>query len=253
MSVSRILGLSFLLSWTLAAQAPDTPSFEIASVKASQLQLGPDYNNQFTFSPSGIAARNATLRRLVSEAFRVQMKQVSGPNWLDENEYDVEARTGDPAGRETLERMLRTLLAERFALKQHVESRPMRVYELVADKGGLKIIPAQSAETMAGPGFRFHGDMRQFANFLAVQLSIPILDDPNQPGRAGGAAMLVLDKTGLPDVYDFRAEVSPELGVDSFSLWQRLLREQLGLKLESHRRPVEIVVVDRAARTPASN
>jgi uncharacterized protein (TIGR03435 family) len=246
--------LSFLLSSAVAGQAPGTPAFEVASVKPSQRQIGADYNNQFTVLPSGITARNTTLRRLVSEAYRLQVSQVVGPGWLDQNEYDIEARTGNHANREQLDLMLRTLLAERFNLKKHSETREMRVYELLADKAGAKIRPGESGEAAkAGAGFHFHGDMRRFADFLAVQFSIPILDDPTQPGRAGGPAISVLDRTELPGVYDFTVDVKPELGADSFTLWQRTLREQLGLRIESRRGPVEVVVVDDAAKVPSAN
>jgi uncharacterized protein (TIGR03435 family) len=254
MRASLFLSVLTLLSAAAAGQAPKTLAFEIASVKPSQRQIGADYNNQFTVSPSGITARNATLRRVVSEAYRLQVHQVLGPSWLDQNEYDIEARTGDPVDREKLDRMLRTLLAERFNLKQHGETREMRAYELLTDKAGPKIQPMRSGETAkTGAGFHFHGDMRQFADFLAVQLSIPILDDPNQPGRAGGPTTPVLDKTGLTGVYDFTADVRPELGTDSFSRWRIALREQLGLRIESSRGQVEVLVVDDAARIPTGN
>ena len=67
-------------------------TFEVASVKASPRPVGPDYNNQITISPSGLIGRNVTLRRLVAEAHGLQMNQVAGPRWLDQNEYEIDAR-----------------------------------------------------------------------------------------------------------------------------------------------------------------
>jgi len=248
------VSLLFLLSSMAAGQAAATPAFEVASVKPSARQVGADYNNRFTRSPAGITARNATLKRLISEAYRVQVRQVVGPGWLDENEYDLEARAGEQTRREQMDLMLRRLLAERFNLKLHRETREMRVYELLADKAGIKIHPMKSGEPpKAGAGLHFHGDMRQFADFLAVQFSIPMLDDPSQPGRAGGPAIPVLDKTGLSDVFDFAVDVRPELRTDSFTLWQRALREQLGLRVEAGRGPVEVLVIDDAAKVPNPN
>lgn len=247
------LSLLFLLSAAAAGQSPGTPSFEVASVKPSQRPVGADYNNQFIVSLSGITARNATLRRLVSEAYRLQVRQVLGPSWLDQNEYDIEARTSEQANQEQLDRMLRALLAARFNLRQHSETRVMRVYDLLADDS-VKLHRLQSGETAKpGAGFHFHGDMRRFADFLAVQMSIPILDDPTQPGRAGGPAIPVLDRTELLGVHDLTIDVKPELGTDSFSLWQRALRDQLGLRIETRRGPVEVVVVDKAASIPTAN
>lgn len=104
-----------LLLFSFAGAAGQT--FEVASVKPSEHPVGPDYNNQLRVSPSGFSARNTTLRRLISEAYRVQLLQVVGPAWLDQNEYDVEARFNGPAAADTLRPMLRALLADRFHLK----------------------------------------------------------------------------------------------------------------------------------------
>lgn len=183
----------------------------------------------------------------MSEAYRLQMRQVIGPGWLDQNEYDLQARADHSVGREQLDLMLRTLLVERFDLKQHRETREMRVYELTSDRGGPANHPVKKGEV------HFHGNMRQFADFLAVQLSIPQMpEDPTQPARAGGPSVPVLDKTGLTETYDFGVDIKPEPGADGFTLWQRAL-PQLGLKLESRRGPVEIIVIDSAAKTPAAN
>jgi uncharacterized protein (TIGR03435 family) len=151
--------------------------------------------------------------------------------------------------------MLRSLLAERFNLREHSETREMRVYELVTDKTGPKIHPAQDGETVntTGAGFHFHGDLRQFADLLAVQFSIPAPMSPNEPARAGGPLIPVVDKTGLPGTYDFSVDIRPELGTDLFTLWQRALRDQLGLGVESRKSSVTIVVVDDAARMPTEN
>jgi uncharacterized protein (TIGR03435 family) len=150
--------------------------------------------------------------------------------------------------------MLRSLLAERFNLKQHSETREMRAYELVIDKAGPKIRPTKEGEAVkAQAGFHFHGDLRQFADLLSVQLSIPALDNPNQPARASGPPIPVLDDTGLPGVYNFSVDMHPELGIDMFTMWQRVLQDQLGLRLENRKGNVTVVVVDEAAKIPTEN
>src|SRR5262249_54043363 len=148
-------------------------TFEVASVKANPRPVGPDYNNQLIISSSKFIGRNATLRRLIAEAYRVQVNQVVGPGWLNESEYDIEARAGNDVSPEQLRSMLQTLLADRFHLRKHTEHRTMRAYELVIDKGGPKVAPVK--EGVAAPparGFRFHGEMRQLADVIAVQLTI---------------------------------------------------------------------------------
>jgi uncharacterized protein (TIGR03435 family) len=247
------LSLLLILSSAAAGQAPGTPAFEVASVKPSQHLAGADYNNQLAVSPSGMIARNATLRRLLSQAYGLQARQVIGPSWLDQNEYDIDARAGEPANPERMDLMLRTLLAARFNLKQHLETRVMQVYELRTNDPG-KLRPVGSGETAkAGTGLHFRGDMRRFADLVAVRLSIPIVDDPTRPGVAGGPAIPVLDRTELPGIYDLTIDVKGELGTGPFSLWQRALRDQLGLKIESRRGPVEVLIVDEAARIPTAN
>ena len=168
----------FLVSSAAVGQAPGTAAFEIASVKPSQRQIGADYNNQVTLAPSRITARNVTLRRLVCEVYGLQVRQVLGPNWLDQNEYDIEARTDAQANREQLDLVLRALLIERFNLRQHRETRVMQVYELRIEEAGAKVHPTYSGgPPRPGAGLHFHGEMRQFADFLAVQLSIPMASD----------------------------------------------------------------------------
>ncbi len=98
-----------------------TPAFEVVSVKPVQHIVGLDYNNQLTYSPNGLTARNVTLKRLVADAYGLQLSQVSGPSWIDHDEYDIDARTAGAATREQMTLMLRSLLADRFNLKQHSE------------------------------------------------------------------------------------------------------------------------------------
>ena len=230
------------------------PSFEVASVKPSGHAVGPDYNNQLTWSPNGLSARNATLKRLIAEAWRLQLNQVSCPAWLARNEYDLEAKTGAAATREQMTLMLQTLLAQRFKLVEHNETKDMRVYELVIGKSGPKIHAIKDGEAApAQPGFHFHGDMRQFADLLAVQLSIPAPQDPTQPVVASESPAPVLDETGLPGIFDFTVEMRPELGTDMFASWQRVLQDQLGLNIESRKGNVALVVVDSAEKIPTEN
>jgi len=249
MRVLNILGLLTFLSSTAFGQA-----FDVASVKPSQRLVGPDYNNQLAFSEVGLKARNATLRRLIAEAYRLQLNQVIGQSWLDRNEYDIEAQAGRAVPREELVLMLRSLLADRFNLKQHGETRNMRVYELATDKAGPKIQPMKADEAPGtGIGFHFHGDMRQLADLIALQLTSPAPTDPTQPVRAGGVQVPVLDKTALSGIYDFYVNSRPELGTDGLTSWKRVLQDQLGLKLDYTRGEVPVVVVDNALRIPTEN
>ncbi|MGB8845252.1 MAG: TIGR03435 family protein [Terracidiphilus sp.] len=230
------------------------PSFDVASVRPSQQEVGPDYNNQIVLTPNGITGRNVTLKRLVAEAWHCQLDQIQGPPWIDRNEYEIAARMPEGASREQVSLMLRSLLSSRFRLKVHNETRSMRVYELTVSQKGAKIHPiGPGAAATPGSGFQFHGDMRQFADLLALQFSIPAANDPSAPVRAGGPRMPVLDKTGLQGNYDFSVDMRPELGTDGFTAWKRALEEQLGLNIESRKSDVEMVVVDDALKIPTAN
>lgn len=257
MHVPLMSRLCLLLSLVTISSAHGTqPSFEVASVRPSQNEVGPDYNNQITVSATEFNGHNVTLKRLIADAWQCQLKQVVGPAWLDRNEYDVAARIPAGASREQIPLMLRSLLSERFHLKEHSETRQMRVYELKVGAGGPKIKPVEAGgapAVAAGPGFHFHGDMRQFADLLAVQFSIPAMQDPTAPVRAGGEQIPVLDKTGLHGIYDFSVPMRPELGTDAFTSWKRALADQLGLNIESRKGDVPVVVVDDIAKRPTSN
>jgi len=124
----------------------------------------------------------------------------------------------------------------------------MRVYELLVGPSGAKL-------DHQGSGFHFHGDMHEFADLLAVQFTIPAApsNDPTQPARATATQTPVLDRTGLTGIYDFGVDMHPELGTDMFTLWDRALREQLGLRLTSRRNPVRMLVVDSSDRVPSAN
>jgi uncharacterized protein (TIGR03435 family) len=249
-----LVALAFLGSIVFAQRAAIAPSFEVASVRPSQQPVGPDYNNQINYTPVGFTARNVTLKRLIAEAWHLQMSQVIGPGWIDQSEYDIEARAPEGANREQRALMLKGLLADRFELKLHSESRQMRAYELVVAQGGPKIHPVDPGGVITPtPGSHFRGDMREFADFLTVQFSIPASSDPSVPSIGLGPQIPVLNGTGLQGTFDFSVEIKPELYTDGFTAWSRVLEDQLGLKIKNKKGGIPVVVVDAAARTPTAN
>ena len=84
-----MLRLMAILMMTAVLGVAQEPAFEVASVRPTQHQAGPDYNNQIVYSPAAFSARSTTLKRLIAEAWRLQLSQVIGPDWLSKNEYDV--------------------------------------------------------------------------------------------------------------------------------------------------------------------
>ena len=225
--------------------AAPPPAFEIASVKPSNSIVGHD--GEISTDPKRFSARNATLKRLTFEAYRIPYSQITGgPAWLDSNEFDIDARTPSPASADQLKLMLRTLLADRFKLAAHSQFREGRVYALLVAKNGPRLHDGSG-------NWRFHGEMSQFAAQLAMQLTIPLLDDPKTPSHARGAPIPVVNKTGIEGIYDIRLDIKPDASSDAFTVWQRALQEQLGLKLESQKAPIEFLIIDHAEKVPTQN
>jgi uncharacterized protein (TIGR03435 family) len=226
------------------------PAFEVASIKPSKSIVGHDGN--ITTDPGRFTARNSTLKQLIFEAYRVPYSQITGgPAWIDSNEYDVDAKPEGRASVDQLRLMLRALLTDRFKLAIRNEMKERRVYALTVGKDGPRLRNSGD-ETTAGK-WRFHGTLSEFANYLAIQLTIPLLDDPTVPSHATGAPVPVLDKTGIEGTYDLRVDIKPDRGGDAFTIWQRALQEQLGLKLESQRAPVETLIIEHAEKIPTEN
>ena len=253
-AVPVFIPLVLLCSVVLSQTAPPESTFEVASVRPSPRLVGPDDNNQITYATDGLVASHVTLRRLIAEAYHLQLDQISGPRWLDRNEYDINARTAVASTRAQMAPMLQNLLASRFNLATHRESRKMRVYDLVIAKSGPKIHPIEDRETTtSNSGLHFHGELRQFADFLALQFSMPAAESPDKPVRASDAQIPVIDKTGLQGIFDFNLAMRPELGTDVFTLWQRVLPSQLGLRIESRKEDLSLLVVDKASEIPSPN
>ena len=181
-ALSILITLALSSSVAVGQASTTAPAFDVASVKPSQHLVGPDYNNQLSYSPTGIIARNVTLKRLVAEAYQLQLNQVLGPSWLDKDEYDIDARSAAVGTREQHALMLRSLVDERFKLTERSEIREMRVYELVVGKSGPKIRPISDGENpTARAGFHFHGDLRQLRTCLPS--SYPFRLQTIQPNR----------------------------------------------------------------------
>ncbi|MGA3017023.1 MAG: TIGR03435 family protein [Bryobacteraceae bacterium] len=252
------------LAATAAPRAPAqsqaaAPAFEVATVQLSDPMAARSGKAGITIDPRRLSARRVSLKELIFEAYNVPYYQISGgPSWLDSEEYDIDAKAESPAGRDQMRLMLRTLLADRFKLAIHRESKEMRVYALTVGKNGPLIHAIKDGETAPTEQFQagvqhYHGDMPQFAGLLSIWLSIPILEDPSTPSRSNGPLIPVLDKTGLKGTYNIDIDVKPEPDGDSITAWQRALQQQLGLKLEAQKAPIEIIVIDHAEKTPARN
>ncbi len=236
-------------------------AFEVASVKAHQ--GGADKGERTRIiEPGRITYMNASLGEFIAMAYGVKRYQVSGPDWIvnpgSSDRYDVIATAGSPVSTEEVKRMLGPLLAERFHLIFHRETRELSVFELVLAKGGPKFKPSEKAEGAQSMkpdgegGFYFRNwTMASFGNWLS---GLPSVGRP------------VIDRTGLEGFYSFdanlfnftketdtgdtkRAMVSGDASDAIFST----LQNQLGLKLVAQRAMMEIIVIDHADKLPTEN
>jgi bla regulator protein blaR1 len=252
-------------------------SFEVASVKPSDPQAR---GTRIGLSPGGIfTATNITVKGLIQQAWDVRGFQISGgPGWLDTERYDITAK-GDGPGlseeemgklpeaqrnklMEEILMRLRALLADRFQLKPHRDTKELPVYALIVAKGGPKIQPAKEDGSPGGQmSMRRSGAGAEITgNKVPLSHLVHLLSDL--------AGRTVLDKTGLKENYDFKISFAPDRGLgqqppgpgddrqppaesDGPSIFTAL-QEQLGLKLDAQKGPVEVLVIDSVQKASAN-
>ena len=265
------LGLMNAIPSPARAQASGAASarvYEVASIKPDKSS---DARFKIMFMPDGFTA-NATLQALIRLAYAVEENQISGaPKWAGFDKYEVEAKMdsatsaeldklSDEQSESARERMLQALLEDRFKLALHRETRELPVYSLVVAKKGPKLLQAKSGEPDAEGGTYMRMGRGQL-NGHGLGMADIVRALTQQLGRT------VVDKTGLTGKYDFTLKWTPDetstpLGppgmgnaspADSSgpSIFTAI-QEQLGLKLESQKGLVGILVIDHVEK-PSEN
>lgn len=217
-----------------------------------------------TADPERISYLNARLNLLLRDAYGLRLNQIAGPDWIETDLFDVTAKIPPNTTREQFREMLRNLLTERFGMAVHRETRNGPVYTLVVKKGGAKLSEAggtgetgmkQVAVDLATIRRKQHDPyveykmtctnmtMADLAAHLGVDLGADSIDRP------------VTNETGLTARYNFDLKWASEAGASNFRADNivKALEKQLGLKLASHKGPMDVLVVDRASETPAEN
>jgi uncharacterized protein (TIGR03435 family) len=261
MAAARILVVGMLVSAiALSAEqreqdgAGASASFEVASVKPNNSGT---QGSGVLWQPSGaLNATNVTLKSLIARAYEVREFQVDGPGWLEFARFDIAARAREGTPDQSRPAMLRSLLTERFKLTAHFETREQQpVFALVLRSGG-RLGPQlkKSQVVCSGPAATSTG-------FCGLNTSV---------GRTGGrvtgggitmdnvAAAIanyavdqtVVNRTGLEGTFDFELQftretsgTSNQLPPDAPSIFTAV-QEQLGLRLETARGPVQFLVID---------
>ena len=260
----KLLVLLLAAAGIAAATPQETAAFEVATIKPNVSGAG---NRLIRPSPGRLSIFNMTLKDLVMFAYQVRDFQVlGGPGWINSDQYDIEAKAEGNPSQDQMKLMLQTLLKDRFALALHHDTKELPVYELTVAKGGLKLqplkpggcIPFDPTKPNVAPGkkpFDFCGAMGMgrggfdAANAsmadMARMFSIPL-------GRT------VVDKTGIAGEFPVHLTFAPDevAGVpppaDAGPSFFTAVQEQLGLKVESGKGPVEVLVIEHAEK-PSEN
>lgn len=236
-----------------------TPAFEVASIKQNLSASG---RSSIRLTNGRITMEDVTLKKVMLNAFGIPDDReyaLSGPDWLTTDHWDIQATFPADTSPQQVREMLQALLVDRFKMRLHRETRQLPMYWLVIAKNGPKIhaaadgihaVAAGEPKTSGQPGsfVATRITMRHFADLLARQAGLP-----------------VVDSTNLEGVFDFTLNWSPaadlkvssaassaagdEPGVSIFTA----LQEQLGLKLESGKGPVEVLSVDSIEKKPTAN
>lgn len=235
------------------SQPAAKPAFEVASIKPN---TSADHRVMFQITPGGrLACTNATAKILITMAYNLKPHQLEGgPAWLDSDKYDITAKGNGATGRDDLKLMIQSLLADRFKLAFHRETKEMPVYVLVPGKNGPKLHASEPSG----------GEVKSQFRMGRGQLD---LQSANMAGLADALSTQVgsniLDRTGISGFYDIKLEWTPDesesplfkgppdgkaaaapapdaAGPSIFTA----IQEQLGLKLESQKGPVEMFIID---------
>jgi uncharacterized protein (TIGR03435 family) len=285
--------LPIFLTCSVFAQVPVQPRFEVASVRPSPsyADQGGKVNIGVHIDGAQVRCIQLTLRDYLARAYRMKVTMISGPDWTASQTFDISATLPAGSTPAQLPEMLQALLAERFQLKFHREKKDLPVYVLLPGKGPLKlkesppnsdIDEAKGTTDVAATGSEAgasvnlgHGSSYSFANnrFEATRLTM----DQFVTNLERFAGRPIVDMTGLTGQYDFTLEFTPEdyramLMRAAISAGAHLPPEamrladgastgpaladalqQLGLKLEARKAPLDVLVIDEALKTPTAN
>lgn len=246
--------LVFGVSAAFGQSAAPAAAFDVASVKVSTSGAGEGQRGRETITPSpgGVTMRSVHLKSVVQWAYHVQAIQVSGPGWLDNDRYDIVAKAAGEAPLDRLRAMMQALLADRFKLTLHRETKEMPAYVFTVAKGGHKLKESQGdgqMEMEVKPN-----NSRMGASFSRVTLA-QLSDLVSSPLQG-----VVVDQTGLKGRYDFSLDLSSYMSADrpmgiddAINMMIQVINEQLGIKIEQKKLPAEVLIVDHAEKVPVEN
>ena len=237
------------------------PSFEVATIKPNDTNA--TSMQRLTINGRAFKTIASSLEDLITFSYEVQARQVVGaPEWVSKDRYDIDA-TLDTEGApnpQQVRSMIRKLLADRFQLKFHKDTREMSAYVLTVGKGGEKLTPTQLNGPLPGIGMRpatggltlmiRNGTVGDFTGFLqGMVLDRPVVD------RTALKNKFDFSVTFLPDETQFNGHspaAKPADGVEPAPSLTEALQQQLGLKLSAEKTSVDVIAIDHVEK-PSAN
>ena len=246
--IRAVVSLALWIAAAVSGQSAIAPRFEVASIRP--IDADPNSSSGIETGHGRVAANNVTLKRCIIGAFGLGPNQIlGGPDWLDSDRFEIIAKAEQPVGDAALMVMLQTLLAERFKLAVHRETRTIPAFVLQVAKSGPKLEKASGGAGVTNSG-RASIDARNITMDSFAQVLSRKMDRP------------VVNRTGLDGVFNLQLKWTPEstqpvkpdtdsAAPDGPSIFTAI-QEQLGLRLRSDKAPVGFLVVDHAEK-PSEN
>jgi uncharacterized protein (TIGR03435 family) len=248
----------FFFPVALFGQVATAPPFEAASVRRND---SPDPRSDFRANPNGITISNYRLQFLIPYAYDIAVYQIAGaPAWLSSNKYDIVARAPSGTSDQQLRLMMRQLLEERFKLRYHRERKELSAYALVLSKDGPKL-QVEKREQREGDGRVGAGrgtavghmvSSSAFAQTLSLFVDRPVFDETAIDGLFNFELRWVPDETERQVGPPLAGAAVPSEQPAGPSLFAAL-EEQLGLRLVSQRKSVEMFVIEHIEEVPTEN
>jgi uncharacterized protein (TIGR03435 family) len=267
-----------LVLTAIAAHSQTTPAFEVVSIKSAPPPTGPRVRIGVNQDKGRLTMSNVSLSMVVLQAYKLKQQQLVAPDWMESARFDIVAKLPEGATPDQVPAMLQTMLADRFKIKIHKESKVLPIYAMVVAKGGPKLKPVDAdggLRMMMGPkGREMNGKVTlgRLADALSDNLDRQVIDmtelpgayeidltwspDESEGGRFRGGPGRGGEGPGHGPEAPGRGGEGPDAkasdGPDAPSIFVAL-QEKMGLKLEARKFPAEIIVVDQAEKVPTEN
>ncbi|HLH30035.1 MAG TPA: TIGR03435 family protein [Terriglobia bacterium] len=263
--------------------------FEVASIKPATAQIE-QVGAGLHIDGAQVSLTGLSIRDIMTMSYRVQPSQISGPDWIASQRYNVVAKLPDGATQDQVPQMLQNLLLDRFQMKMHREMRELPIYALSVAKAGLKMtaLPpdpndnGKPAPISVAAGGNANGVSMQLGNGTSLTLGATSLEAKKMDMQRFTDLLTrfmdrpVVDMTDLKGSYDFMLELTPEdrtamlvrsalnagltlppqaLRILDFGSTASLSSSlsKLGLTLDAKRSPLEVLVIDSVVKTPTEN